>query len=76
MALKTSQQDRNQQENESAKLEAELASLDKELESLEQEERKQLDRIETFKSYKNNILQEENNFWSEFNEYEKQLYLQ
>ena len=72
--LKISQQERNastEQEREKAKLEAELAELDKELQGLELEEKKQLDRIDSFKSYKNNIQKEENHFWTEFNEYEK-----
>ena len=52
-----------------------MAGLEAELADLEKKEEDQLNKIEQFKAYRNNIEAEENQFWSVFNEYEKQLNL-
>ena len=48
-------------------MERELAELDRNLESIEAEEKSQMEQIKSFESYKQNIEQDERQFWTEFN---------
>jgi len=48
----------------------ELAELDQQIASVDEEEKLQQMQIANFEAYREQIEQEENNFWREFNQFE------